>query len=100
MSIEAIIKDAFEKDMERRRAGIPPFPQHVSVPPSAGKRGGERYVFFIAAVLAVSLISLFSLQTGMFKSALVITWADIVKLFPENPAEAFFGFLQAINSSV
>jgi hypothetical protein len=96
MKIETIIKDMFEKDMEQ--AEIPPFPQHITVLQSGGKQ--ERHGFLIAAIVVSTLISLFSSQTGVFKSDLVVPWADIVKLLPENPAEAFLDFLQAINSSV
>ncbi|MDR1073191.1 MAG: hypothetical protein LBL45_05895 [Treponema sp.] len=97
MRIETIIKDMFEKDVER--AEIPSFPQHIPVPQRGGKQK-EWHGFLIAAVVVSALISLFSSQTGLFKSALVVPWADIVKLLPENPAEAFLDFLQAINSSV
>ncbi|MDR2446800.1 MAG: hypothetical protein LBD58_05865 [Treponema sp.] len=99
MRIETIIKDAFEKSMERYQAEIPPFPQNVPIPQIGGKQR-ERYGALIAAVIVSVSISLFSSQTGMFKSSLVVPWADIVKLLPKNPAEAFLGFLQAINSSV
>jgi hypothetical protein len=46
------------------------------------------------------LISLFSVQTGAFKSSLVVPLADILNLLPENPAGAFLDFLRTINSSV
>jgi hypothetical protein len=96
MKIETILKDMFEKDVGQ--AEIPPFPQHITVLQSGEKQ--ERHGFLIAAVVVSALVSLFSSQTGMFKSSLVVPWADMVKLLPENPAEAFLDFLQAINSSV
>ncbi|MDR1219351.1 MAG: hypothetical protein LBK73_07065 [Treponema sp.] len=96
MRIETILKDMFEKDMEQ--AEIPPFPHHITVLQSGRKQ--ERHGFLIAAILVSALISLFSSQTGVFKSTLVVPWADMVKLLPENLAAAFLDFLQAINSSV
>jgi hypothetical protein len=106
MKIEVIIKDAFEKDMEQYVPGIPLFPGNIPVLPcmatvvAGEKRGKERYGSLIVTIIMVLLVSVFSSRTGMFESSLVIPWADIVKLIPENPAEAFLGFLQAINSSV
>jgi hypothetical protein len=100
LRIEVLIKDVFEKDMKRNLVKIPPFPQNIPVLSIDEKCGRKRHGFLIVAIIVSVLISLFSLQTGMFKSSLVVRWADIVKLFPENPAEAFLGFLQAINSSL
>jgi hypothetical protein len=103
MNIESLIKSAFERDAEQYRSGIPRFSNNIPVSPvfpDVGKRGKERYGSFIASLIIVVLISLFSLQTNMFDSSLVIHWADMAKLLPENPAEAFLHFLQAINSSM
>jgi hypothetical protein len=97
MSIETIIKDMFAKDVER--VEIPQFSHHIPVPQRGGKQK-ERHGFLIATIVVSALLSLFLSQTGVFKSALVVPWADMMKLLPENPAEAFLYFLQAINSSV
>jgi hypothetical protein len=97
MRIETIIKDAFEKDMERYRSALPLFSGDVPVLPGRGKGGKERYGSLIVTTIMVLLVSVFSLRTGMFESSMVVPWADIVKLIPENPGAAFLGFLQAIN---
>jgi hypothetical protein len=96
MSIETMIKDMFEKDVEQ--VEIPSFPHYIPVPQHGGKQ--ERHGFLIAAVVVSALVSLFSAQTGLFKSDLVVPLADMVKLLPKNPLEAFLDFLQAIHSSV
>jgi hypothetical protein len=104
MKIEAIIKDAFEKDMEQYRGGIPLFSGDVPVLPgvttvvNGKKRGKERYGSLIVTTIMVLLVSVFSLRTGMFESSLVVPWADIVKLIPENPAEAFLDSLRRVHT--
>jgi hypothetical protein len=100
MKIEEIIKNTFEKDIEQYRSGIPLFSEDVYILPGKEKRRKEWYGSLIVTTIMVLLVSMFSLRTGMFKSSLVIPWADIVKLIPENPTEAFLGFLQMINSSM
>jgi hypothetical protein len=105
MRIETIIKNTFENEIEQHLVMVPPFPKNIPVLPSDGKHKKEQFGLksagsLIAIIIVSVLISLFSLQTGVFKSSLVVPWADIVKLLPKNPAEAFLDLLQAINSSV
>jgi hypothetical protein len=86
--------------VEQYQSGIPLLSEDVIVLPSKEKHGKERYGSLIVTIVMVLLVSVFSSRTNIFESSLVIHWADIVKLIPENPTEAFLGFLQAINSSV
>jgi hypothetical protein len=74
--------------MEQYQSEIPLFSKEVPVLPVLKKRGKERYGSLIVSTIIVVLISMFSLRTGMFESALVIPWTDMVKLIPENPGEA------------
>jgi hypothetical protein len=104
MKIELVIKEAFEKDMEQCRSVAPPFTEGVlggGVPVFSGeKRGRTGYGFWLAAMAAALLIALFSLQTGIFQSSLVVAWAPVEKKLPKNPLGAFFNFLPVINSSL
>lgn len=100
MKFEVLINSVFEREAEQYRAEIPAFHQDIPVLPGVKKYGKERYGSLIISIIIVVLISVFSLRTGIFENSWLFPWTDMIKLFPEYPGEAFFGFLQAINSSV
>jgi hypothetical protein len=87
MKIEAIIRDAFEKEMERLGTCVPPF--NGTIPGGEGKNKKERYGFCILCIAAAAALSLFLLKAGVPRSPLVITWNDIITLMPENLVDVF-----------
>jgi hypothetical protein len=100
MDIEALIKDAFERDAEHYRAGTVSFPGDVPVLADPERRGKKWQGFLVISAVIVVLISVFSIKTGIFESSWVMPWVDMLELLPENPTESFFGILQKINSSM
>jgi hypothetical protein len=87
MKIEAIIRDAFEKEMEQLGTCVPPF--NGIIPGGEGERKEERHGFCILCIAAVSAFSVFLLNTGILRSSLFITLNDIITLIPENLVNMF-----------
>ncbi|MDR1249901.1 MAG: hypothetical protein LBK63_11420 [Treponema sp.] len=100
MDIEALIKNAFERDAERCRTGTPSFSGDAPVLRGPEKRCEKWRGSLVISAVIVVLISLFSIKTGIFESSWVMPRAGMVELLSENSTEVFFGILQKINSSM
>lgn len=103
MQIDKIIKAAFEREVDENRSKATPFPNYN--PGGIGektivknRRGRFAEMGLAACFIIIFGISVF-LKDDIYGSPLADRGASIVQLFPENPREAFYEFVLAVNSS-
>ena len=95
MNIETVINDMFEEEIGRLKTCVPPYRGDIPVPAHKGKGLKERYGPLVLCMIMVSVISIFSLRTGMLRSPLLIEWRNITALIPENFINLFFESITA-----
>jgi hypothetical protein len=100
MNIETVIRNAFEKEIERLKPTAPSYNRDITIPTDKEKPGKGRYGFLVLCMIMVSMISIFSLKTGLLRSPLIAEWENITTLIPEDIITLFFEFIAEINSSV
>jgi hypothetical protein len=100
MNIETIIRNVFEKEIGQLKNRIPPYGRDIGILENKGKSWKERHGFLVLCMIMVSVISIFSLKTGLLRSPLLMELENITTLIPENFATLFFEFITEMNSSV
>jgi hypothetical protein len=107
MKIDTLIRSVFEAEVEQNRSCTPPVPGDVSLFLGAtpAKKGSGTWLRINAALAAcfafVLFISALALKTDVLRTPLVYHQGEaIARLIPENPGEALYDFLYALNSSL
>jgi hypothetical protein len=103
MKIDKIIKAVFEREVNGNYSIMPSLQNYSPSDLGGGtmlknRRGRLMEIGLAACFIIILGISVF-LKDDVFRSPVVHQGAFIAQLFPENPREAFYGFISAIHSS-
>ena len=105
MKIDRLIREVFEREVEKNRSVMHPLPtpnkidfERKYIATTENRRGHIVEIGLAACFIIFLGISVF-LKDGVFRSPLVNQGASIAQLLPENPREVFYGFILAIHSS-